>query len=386
MQIERFEMERTQCLYENIVELNLSESGVLPLRVEELVESQAERQRFLETQLWYCESDGSRALRERIAQFYPDCTAANVTITNGGSEANYVSLWALLGGQGRLACMLPNYLQGWGLGRAYAAGADAFHLAIREERGVRRWALDLQSLERAVTPQTTVVLVTNPNNPTGAVLNEAEMDAVVTAARRVGAWLMVDEIYRGAEVDTDATTPTFWGRYDRVIITSGLSKAFGMPGLRIGWIVAPQEFIEQTWIRHDYLTLTPGLLNDRLAAFAMEPTCRERIFARTRGLIRQNLPAVEQWIDARRDLFDYVRPVAGAIAYLQYSFDLDSVELFDVLRREYSVLVTPAGHFGAENGLRVGFGYDAPKTMAGLARLDELITRRGLRHERRREA
>ena len=83
MQIERFEMERTQCLYENIVELNLSESGVLPLRVEELVESQVERQRFLETQLWYCESDGSRALRERIAQFYPDCTAANVTITNG---------------------------------------------------------------------------------------------------------------------------------------------------------------------------------------------------------------------------------------------------------------------------------------------------------------
>jgi len=386
MQIERFEMERTQCLYENVVELNLSESGVLPLRVEELVESQAERQRFLENQLWYCESDGSRALRERIAQFYPDCTAANVTITNGGSEANYVSLWALLGSQGRLACMLPNYLQGWGLGRAYAAGADAFRLVIHEERGVRRWALDLQSLERAVTPQTTVVLVTNPNNPTGAVLNEAEMDAVVTAARRVGAWLMVDEIYRGAEVDTDATTPTFWGRYDRVIITSGLSKAFGMPGLRIGWVVAPPEFIEQTWIRHDYLTLTPGLLNDRLAALAMEPTCRERILARTRRLIRQNLPAVEQWIDARRGLFDYVRPVAGAIAYLQYSFDLDSVELFDVLRREYSVLVTPAGHFGAENGLRVGFGYDPPKTMAGLARLDELITRRGLRAERRREA
>jgi aspartate/methionine/tyrosine aminotransferase len=386
MKIERFEMERTQCLYENVVELNLSESGVLPLRVEELVESPAERQQLLEQRLWYCESDGSRTLRERIAQFYPDCAAANVTITNGGSEANYVSLWALLGDQGRLACMLPNYLQGWGLGRAYAAGADAFHLVVHEERGLRRWALDLDSLERAVTPQTKVVLVTNPNNPTGAVLNAAEMDAVVTAARRMGAWLMVDEIYRGAEVDTDATTPTFWGRYDRVIITSGLSKAFGMPGLRIGWVVAPPEFIEQTWIRHDYLTLTPGLLNDRIAAIAMEPARRERILARTRHLIRQNLPAVEQWIDARRDLFDYVRPVAGAIAYLRYTFDMDSVELFDVLRRECSVLVTPAGHFGATSGLRFGFGYDGPKTMAGLARVDELIARRGLRPPRRREA
>jgi aspartate/methionine/tyrosine aminotransferase len=251
---------------------------------------------------------------------------------------------------------------------------------------VRRWALDLDSLERAVTPQTKVVLVTNPNNPTGAVLNAAEMEAVVTAARRVGAWLMVDEIYRGAEVDTDATTPTFWGRYDRVIITSGLSKAFGMPGLRIGWVVAPPEFIAQTWIRHDYLTLTPGLLNDRIAAIAMEPARRERILARTRGLIRQNLPAVEQWIDARRDLFDYVRPVAGAIAYLRYTFDMDSVELFDALRRECSVLVTPAAHFGATGGLRFGFGYDGPKTMAGLARVDELIARRGLRPPRRREA
>jgi aspartate/methionine/tyrosine aminotransferase len=154
MQIERFEMERTQCLYENVVELNLSESGVLPLRVEELVESPAERQQLLEQRLWYCESDGSRTLRERIAQFYLDCAAANITITNGGSEANCVSLWALLGDQGRLARMPPNYLQGWGLGRAYAAGADAFHPSSSEERGLRRWALDLDSLERAVTPQT----------------------------------------------------------------------------------------------------------------------------------------------------------------------------------------------------------------------------------------
>jgi aspartate/methionine/tyrosine aminotransferase len=385
MQIERFEMERTQCLYENVVELNLSESGVLPLRVDELVETADERERFLASALWYCESDGSQALRERIARFYPDCAAENVTVTNGGAEANYVTLWALLGRENRLACMLPNYLQAWGLGRAYADAADAFRLTLSEEHGIRRWALDLDTLHRAVTPQTKVVLVTNPNNPTGAVLNAAEMDAVVAAARRVGAWLVADEIYRGAEVTTDATTPTFWGRYERVVITSGLSKAFGLPGLRIGWVVAPPEFIELAWIRHDYLTLTPGLLNDRLAAIAMEPARRESILARTRGLIRQNLPAVEDWIHARRDLFDYVRPVAGAIAYLQYSFDIDSVELFDALRREHSVLITPAGHFGAANGLRFGFGYDAQKTLAGLARLDEFLAQRGLRGRRKRE-
>ena len=148
MQIERFEMERTQSLLRERGRANLSESGVLPLRVEELVESPAERQQLLEQRLWYCESDGSRTLRERIAQFYPDCAAANITITNGGSEANYVSLWALLGDQGRLACMLPNYLQGWGpRPRIRRGGRTRFTSSVHEERGLRRWALDLDSLE-----------------------------------------------------------------------------------------------------------------------------------------------------------------------------------------------------------------------------------------------
>ncbi len=131
--------------------------------------------------------------------------------------------------------MLPNYLQGRGLGRAFARRVDTFRLRMREGR----WALDLEGLERAVGKRTKAIMVCNPNNPTGAVLTEAEMEAVIEVAARVGAWIVADEIYRGAEVDTDATTPTFWGRYDRVVVTSGLSKAFAMPGLRIGWTVAP---------------------------------------------------------------------------------------------------------------------------------------------------
>jgi aspartate/methionine/tyrosine aminotransferase len=382
MRIETFEMERTQCLYENAVELNLSESGVLPLQVDELLPTAADREQFLAQRLSYAESDGSRRLREHVAAFYPGASAHNVTVTNGGSEANYLTLWALLGTEGRLACMLPNYMQAWGLGRAYAAAVDPFRLEMRGTAGNRRWALDLDSLERAVSPHTTAILVTNPNNPTGAVLDDDEMRAIVRAAERVGAWLVVDEIYRGAEVGTDAPTPTFWGRYERVIVTSGLSKAFGLPGLRIGWIVAPPEFVERAWIRHDYLTLTPGLLNDRLAAVAMEPARRDTILARTRRIIRENLAVVERWIGGR-DEFRYARPQAGAIAYLEYDFDFDSIELIDRLRRERSVLLTPAGHFGASQGLRVGFGYDAKKTAAGLARLGDFLERNVLSSGRR---
>ena len=236
MRIETFRMERMQCVYEKEVAYDLSESGVVPLSVQELLDGEPP-ERFLAPRLAYPRSDGSRELRERIAAWYSDATADNVTVVNGGAEANHAVLWSLLEPGRGAAILLPNYLQAWGLARHWA---DATAFRLRHDRAGKRWALDLDGLRKAVTKKTRVVLVTNPNNPTGAVFTEEEMDAVVAAARRVGAWLVADEIYRGAEV-AGGTTPTFWGRYERTIVTSGLSKAFGLPGLRTGWVVAPKS-------------------------------------------------------------------------------------------------------------------------------------------------
>ncbi len=143
MRIDRFHMERTQSLYENEVRWNLSESGVQPLKVEELLEGEAGRSEFLATALKYPESNGSRLLRERIALFYPGATVENVLVTTGTSEANFTTLWGLLEKGDRAAVMLPSYLQAWGLARAYAGRADAYRL-VEKRRGLgRRWALDV---------------------------------------------------------------------------------------------------------------------------------------------------------------------------------------------------------------------------------------------------
>jgi aspartate/methionine/tyrosine aminotransferase len=373
MRMDRFQMERTQCLYENDVRWNLSESGVLPLRVDELLEGESGREQFLGQALKYPESDGSALLRERIALFYPGATAENVLVTNGCSEANYTTLWGLLEKGDRIAVMIPNYLQSWGLARGYAGRADAYRL-VEKRRGVEaRWGLDVASLERAVTRKTRVIMVTNPNNPTGAVLTEAEMDEIVRIARKAGAWIVSDEVYRGAEVASDTASPTFWGRYPKVIVTAGLSKAFGMPGLRIGWIVAPPKTISSFCGYQDYTTLTPAMLSDRLARAAMEPRRREEILARTRGIIREHLPRVESWIRGHGDLFEYIAPVAGAIVLVKYRLPISSTALFDRLRLEKSVLITPGAHFGIGRYIRVGYGYDVAKTLEGLAQVDELL-------------
>lgn len=367
MRIDLFKMERTQCLYENEVEYNLSESGVYPLSLEELLQGENLTQ-FLHQTLKYPESNGSLELRERIAQFH-GATAEQVLVTNGGSEANYTSLWGLLEKGDQAAVMLPNYLQTWGLARAYAETADAFHLVERQENGRMRWALDVESLKRAVTKRTRLIVVTNPNNPTGGVLTESEMDEIVHAARKVKAWLLADEIYRGAEVE-GAISPTFWGRYDKLLITSGLSKAFGLPGLRIGWIVGPAKTIAELCQYRDYTTLTPAYLSERLARIVMERGRREAILQRTRNIIRDHLPRLERWIHTHDDIFSYIPPVAGAIAFVRYKLPISSSALFDKLRLEQSVLITPGDHFGVGKYIRVGYGYDIEYTLKGLARVD----------------
>jgi aspartate/methionine/tyrosine aminotransferase len=362
--IDVFEMERMQSLHWHEVEFDLSESGVRPLQVDELLGGEVGTRALLDTPLGYPLSEGSIQTRDHIARWYPDAGVEHVTVVNGGSEANHLTLWTLLEPGDRLAFMVPNYLQGWGLGRHFGEAADVFSLRVRDGA----WELDTDELERAVGPRTKAVMVCNPNNPTGHVLSPDEMDAVVAAAERVGAWIVADEIYRGAEVDTDDTTPTFWGRAERVVVTSGLSKAFGLPGLRIGWAVAPPEVIRELWVRHDYTTLTPNILSDWFASIAMEPDRREQLLARTRGIIRENLPRLEAWLSDQPRLSS-VRPGAGAIAYVDYDLSVGSTELVERIRTEQSVLLVPGDMFGLAEGFRIGFGFDPHEMGRALERV-----------------
>jgi hypothetical protein len=365
-------MERMQSQYENQVDYNLSESGVDPMSVRELVGGSRSAGRLLETALGYVQTNGSEGLRDRVARFYPGARRANILMTNGGSEANYATFWALLEKGDRVAFMVPNYMQAMGLAQTYAGRVDPFRLVLARGNGRARWALDRDGLERAVTPKTRIVLVTNPNNPTGGILDEEEMDAIVRAARRAGAWLVADEIYRGAEVDS-RTTPTFWGRYEKVLITSGLSKAFGLPGLRIGWVVGPPKVVQRLWSYRDYTTIAIGAVSDHLATIALDPARREAIFARTRAIIRRNLPRVQAWLDGHDGLFEYVPPLAGAIVLARYNLKVPSGRLADSLRTRQSVLIIPGDQLGIERHIRIGLGSDGAYTLRGLRRIDQGI-------------
>jgi len=367
MKLEIFAMERMQSTWENRVEFNLSESGVHPLRLGELVSPQELGELGGEL-LGYPQSNGTPELRERVSDLYPGSDADQVLMTNGTAEANHLSVWSLVEPGDEVVVMLPNYMQVWGEARSLGAITKPFPL--REEQG--RWGPDLDALQRALSPKTKLIAVCNPNNPTGAILTEDEMRAICKLAGQVGAWILADEVYQGAELSGE-TSPTFWGWYDRLLVTCGLSKAYGLPGLRIGWIVSTADKIAELWSYKDYTTIAQGAMSDRLARLALEPARRQQILERTRGILRKQLPLVEDWARSHGELFQFHSPRAGAIIYLRYSLPMSSTALIERLRDEKSVLIVPGDQFGMDRYVRIGYGAEPHVLQQGLGLFSELL-------------
>jgi aspartate/methionine/tyrosine aminotransferase len=358
-----FIMERWQSTYEHRVRFNLSESGVHPLSVTELLSLANLHPDTLDIRLGYGQSNGSDDLRNLIADLYAGVTEASVLVTTGAAEANFTVFWELMEPDTSVAVMLPNYMQVPGLLKSFGAHIHPFHLV--EENG---WQPDLNELEKGLRNGARFILVTNPNNPTGTVLDDTSMSGIVELADRHGAWILADEVYRGAEL-RGPETPSFWGLHDRVLVTNSLSKAYGLPGLRIGWVVGPAEMMEGLWGRSDYTTIAPASLSDVLARVALEPTIRRKILARTRKILTNNIALLSSWIDAQDDRFSYRPPDAGAICFTRYRTSINSTEFAETLRTEMDLLVVPGDHFGMDHYLRLGFGLPATELEEALQRM-----------------
>ncbi len=363
-----FDMERMMSKWENVIEYNLSESGVHPLAVRELVDDPAVIDELLDTPLHYPQTNGIPELRERIAALYHGATPDNVLVTVGCIEANFITLLTMVAPGEEMVVMLPNYMQIWGAAQNLGMRVKTFHL--REELG---WAPDLDELNDVVCQRTKLIAVCNPNNPTGHILTDGEMEAIVTAAERAGAWLLADEVYSGAERLTDTQTPSFWGRYDKVLAMNSLSKAYGLPGLRIGWVVAPAGTVDELWARHEYVNISATMLSNQLAAIALSPRVRPRLLQRTRDYIRRGYPILDAWLESHEGTFRLVPPEAAAIAYVRYDLDVNSTEFVERLLREKSVYIVPGDHFGMDRYLRISYGLPEDYLTAGLDRIHELI-------------
>ncbi len=375
MRFPTFEMERMQSRWEHRVRYDLSESGVEPLT---LGETLALTGRDLSTlRLGYADGRGREATRAAVAAIHPGGAAAEgssaasppdpdeVLVTTGTSEANFLAVTTLVERGDEVVVVLPNYMQVHGLARGL--GASVREVWLREDEG---WRLDHDRLASAVTSRTKLICVCTPNNPTGQILSAADLDAIARLADRAGAWILSDEVYRGTEHD-GVESASMWGRCERVVVSGGLSKAYGLPGLRIGWIVAPRERIEAAWAQKDYTTIATATISEALAEAALG--CRDALLARTRKLLVERWPALEAWAAAHGGKLQWTRPRAGAICFFGYSYDVDSWPFVERLIRERGTMVVPGSQLLSERHLRIGYAGSPALLRGGLAEIDAAL-------------
>ena len=362
MNIPIFELERVQSLFENTVDYNLTESGFHPYSLDELLtkEQLVELSKLV---IGYGQTNGSIPLRKRISALYKGANEDNVLVTNGSSEANFIACHTLLEKGDEVVMMVPNYMQIWGIAEEMGCQLKSFRLKEEEY-----WRPDLEELKSKVTSKTKMIALCNPNNPTGYTFSKDEMLEIVEIAKSVDAWIYCDEVYRGAELN-GKIIESFIGLYDKVMVNGGLSKAYALPGLRLGWLVGTKELIADTWAYHDYTSIAAGIMSQYIAEIALQTEKRLEILNRNRKMLNENLIVVKQWLDQYDDVFEYTEPKAGGMLFIKYNFTINSTELAKWLREEKSVFILAGDVYGMDKHFRIGIGERKEYIINGLERI-----------------
>lgn len=369
MQIEPFKVEiwmnewETQCTY------NLAETCVASITVEELLAlsggSADDLSGLLQMKLTYGDIEGSPRLRTAIANLYANQCIEDITVTHGTIAANMLVHKAIVEPGDHVLSIVPTYQQHYSIPKSIQA--DVTTLALREEDD---FLPNLEALKAAVKPNTKLIAFTNPNNPTGALIERPMLEDMVNIADSVGAYLLCDEVYRGTGQVGDGMSPSIADLYSKGISSAGMSKVFSLAGLRVGWVIAPQEVREQVLIHRDYDTISVGMINDHFAAIALEHA--DKVLARSHEITRGNLALLEAWI-AKEPKVSWVKPRAGTTAMLKLNIPVTAREFCIDLVTKTGVMLTPGDAFDMEGYARIGFANDTQTLTEGLAALSEYL-------------
>jgi aspartate/methionine/tyrosine aminotransferase len=369
MRIREFGVETWMNRWETRCRHNLAETCVDSVTVGELASlagttPDALADELASMRLGYGAIEGSERLRAAIAALYETAAPGDVLVTHGAIGANHLVYEALVEPGDVVVSITPTYQQHTAIPESL--GAEVRELRLREADG---WLPDLRELERLADGARLIALV-NPHNPTGSLLDGAAVDAIVTIAREQGAWILADEVYRGLDQEGDGTSPSFVDRYERTIGVGSMSKAFSLAGLRLGWITAPREVLEPVGRHRDYSVISVGMVDDLLAAMALEAS--EAMLARNRGIVRGNLALLDAWI-AEEPRMSYVKPRSGTTAFLRYDAPMGSEAFCSALLEAEGVLLVPGAAFDMEGYLRIGYANDPEVLVAGLERFSAFL-------------
>lgn len=369
MQLSAFRIERFYARHEFTTRYMLSSSDCQSRTIGELLEFEADaRERLLNQWCGYTESLGAPELREAIAGLYERTGPDDVAVASCAEEGILLVHHALLKPGDHAIVETPCYESAIALARSTGADVSPWHR--RFDNG---WRHDLDELERLITPRTRVLYINQPHNPTGTLMSHATFERVVELARERDIVLFCDEVYRELEHDPAARLPAACDCYQRAVSLGSISKTYGLPGLRIGWLACRDPEIREALVTlKDYTTICASAPSELLVALALRN--RERLVARNLSIVGRNLPLLDAFFARHAGVFEWVRPTAGPIGFPVVRGVADVDALCEALAKA-GVLLLPGSVYDEPRHVRVGFGRaDLPDALELLEELLKTLT------------
>ena len=366
MNIKPFAVEEWMNEYEVGALYNIAETCVDSVSLDELFELTGENKEdflkdFCAQRLTYGDIWGSEALRSGISKLYHTIKADEVVLTHGAAGANHHVFCSLISAGDRVVSIMPTYQQLYSIPEAI--GADVAIMHLKQEND---YLPDLNELKSLVTPETKMICINNPNNPTGALMSKELLGSIVEIARGVGAYILCDEVYRHLTQE-DEWCESIVDLYEKGISVSSMSKVFSLAGLRMGWIATHDEAARKAFLSHrDYNLISCGMFDDAIASIALRHS--DVMLKRNQRIVRENLAILDAWI-SENPHFYYTKPQAGTTALVYYDFDVPSYEFCKRLYDETGAFVTPGDCFEQPKSMRIGYACDKKTLEDGLTAL-----------------
>ena len=374
MNIKPFAVEEWMNAYEVGARYNIAETCVDSVSLDELFELAGEsKEKFLADfaarRLTYGDIAGSPALREGISRLYRTVRSDEVIPTHGAAGANHHVFCSLISAGDRVVSIMPTYQQLYSIPESIGADVAIMHLKEKNH-----YLPDLDELRSLVTPETKMICINNPNNPTGALMSKELLEQIVEIARNVGAYILCDEVYRHL-TQTDVWCESIVDLYEKGISVSSMSKVFSLAGLRMGWIATHDQDAIRAFLSHrDYNLVSCGMFDDAVASVALRHS--DKMLARNRKIVRENLAILDQWVQEQPHFY-YVKPQAGTTALVYYDFDVPSYDFCKGAYAETGAFVTPGDCFEQPHSVRIGYASDTQTLRDGLAALAEYAKKLG---------
>lgn len=370
MNIKTFAVEHWMNLYEMEAVYNIAETCVESLTVNELISIDGtDPEKFLldlgKNKLTYGHIEGSPDFRRLVSNQYQSLDADNVLVTNGAIGANFLLLYSLIQPGDHVVAVHPTYQQLYDVPASFGATVDL--LPLREENN---YLPDLNELKSLVNEKTKMIIINNPNNPSGAIIEKEMLEEIVEIARSYDAYILCDEVYRKLLQEDDLVVPSIVDLYEKGISTSSMSKVLSLAGLRLGWIAGPKEVITECFRHRDYTTISCGMLDDILAVHALKSY--DKILDRNRKIIKENLSILDAWVE-QEPLISYVKPRAGTTAMLKYDLPVSSEDFCIGLFKANGAFLTPGSCFDIEGHVRIGYACKTEVLEQGLQKVSEYL-------------